>query len=171
MAQSRPALFPSPCSPQKNACCHLGLAALSRPRIEPFIRPRLQGGTHRARSTKPNSSSPDWGKRRLKPQSVEGIPQCCHFSRAPQRSRSSPHISPIHQNRSIPHPVEQPIRSRREGRPHVQIPPSRPFERVRGRRRGGNDQSSARCLAVHLGTPVGNWDWEGRSFFEIGVRS
>ncbi|KAL2131001.1 hypothetical protein VTI74DRAFT_5683 [Chaetomium olivicolor] len=59
--------------------------ALEPPRIEPFIRPRLQDGTHR---TCRGARGPT-GQAQLLSRSLEHAstnlekPQCCHFSRAP----------------------------------------------------------------------------------------
>jgi hypothetical protein len=114
------------------------------PRIEPFIRPRLQGGTHRARSTKPNSSSPDWGKRRLKPPS-RAFPVLSFLASPAAQPVLSTHSTdssePLHSS-FTKRPVEQPIKGHREGRPHVQIPPSRPGPSLRESGVGGGRQRS-----------------------------
>jgi hypothetical protein len=110
------------------------------PRIEPFIRPRLQGGTHRARSTKPNSSSPDWGKRRLKPPS-RAFPSAV-ISREPRSAASSLHT--FHRFiRTAPFLIHQAAcGAANQGPPRGAATRANPavatrtqFERVRGRRR------------------------------------
>jgi hypothetical protein len=142
-----------------------GPGRLEPPRIEPFIRPRLQGGTHRARSTKPNSSSPDWGKRRLKPQS-RAFPNAV-ISREPRSASNSLHTfhrfirtAPSLTHQAACGAANQGLPGGASTRANPAVATRTQFERVRGRRRGGNDQSSARCLAAHLGTPVGDWDWD-----------
>lgn len=98
---------------------------------------------------------------------VEGIPQCCHFSRAPQRIQVSPSLSTDSSEPFVKRPVEQPIKSHWEGQPHVQIPLSRPGPSLRESGvGGGNGHPSITCS--HLGTPVGNWEDQR---CEIGGRS
>jgi hypothetical protein len=132
-----------------------GPGRLEPPQIEPFIRPRLQGGTHRAAAPSPNPL-PLIGASAVQSAGRGHSPMLSFLASPAAHPVLSTHSidssEPLHSSLTK-RPVEQPIRGGRRGLPHVQIPPSRPGPSLRESGVGDGRQRSV------IGTVSGCSPW------------